>query len=93
MCKIQLPVLFFDSFIGKHKNKEWNIEIYNIMCKEIETKTFLKGETRTGSPRLFAYLFYLERSGYRIFSMHGGLKPRGQQLRTFLVLSTCFSLL
>ena len=31
MCKIQFPVLFFDSFIGKHKNKEWNIEIYNIM--------------------------------------------------------------
>ena len=31
MCKIQFPVLFFDSFIGKHKNKGWNIEIYNIM--------------------------------------------------------------
>ena len=29
MCKIQFPVLFFDSFIGKHKNKEWSIEIYN----------------------------------------------------------------
>ena len=31
MCKIPFLVLFFDSFIGKHKNMGWNIEIYNIM--------------------------------------------------------------